>query len=90
MALFKYFKKANCGNDSASVLEAKVAGDKEETCHGATELFASRWPLTSLYAGILSTPACLHRLSWDMLIATVPSHSVLFAGELTTHTLNVR
>ena len=30
MALFKYFKKANYGNDSASVLEAKVAGDKEE------------------------------------------------------------
>ena len=30
MALFKYFKKAECGNDSASVLEAKVAGDKEE------------------------------------------------------------
>ena len=30
MALFKYVKKADCGNDSASVLEAKVAGDKEE------------------------------------------------------------
>ena len=27
MALFKYFKKADCGNNS---LEAKVAGDKEE------------------------------------------------------------